>query len=77
MEPFVDGLAEEIRLGEPYGLEFDTIYMGGGTPCLLKPSQVAKILESVRGRFVLSNDVEVTIEVNPGTITSRKTKMTK
>ncbi len=69
IEPFVDGLAEEIRLGDPYGLEFDTIYMGGGTPCLLKPSQAAKILESVRGRFFFSNDVEVTIEVNPGTIT--------
>jgi oxygen-independent coproporphyrinogen-3 oxidase len=74
MEAFVDGLTKEIDLVEAYGLKFDTIYIGGGTPSLLKPSQVLKILESVRSRFVFSQNAEVTIEVNPGTISLESLK---
>ncbi len=74
MEAFVNGLTKEIDLVEAYGLKFDTIYIGGGTPSLLKPSQVLKILECVRSRFVSSPDAEVTIEVNPGTISFESLK---
>ncbi|MDT4952681.1 MAG: hypothetical protein QOJ02_819 [Acidobacteriota bacterium] len=47
----------------------NTIYFGGGTPSLLTPTQVARILEAVRERFRIERDAEVTMEMNPGTLT--------
>src|ERR1044071_8211454 len=49
--------------------DVDTIYFGGGTPSLLTPAQVAHILGSVRDRFRVAGDAEVTMEMNPGTVT--------
>jgi oxygen-independent coproporphyrinogen-3 oxidase len=47
----------------------DTIYFGGGTPSLLSPVQLETLLNSVRKRFPVSADLEVTLEMNPGTVT--------
>ncbi|HVG29638.1 MAG TPA: radical SAM family heme chaperone HemW [Pyrinomonadaceae bacterium] len=47
----------------------DTIYFGGGTPSLLAPAQVAHLMETVRANFDVSADAEVTMEMNPGTVT--------
>jgi putative oxygen-independent coproporphyrinogen III oxidase len=44
----------------------DTLYLGGGTPSLLAPGDVAGLVELVRARFGLATDAEVTIEANPG-----------
>ena len=46
-----------------------TLYFGGGTPSLLTPDQVATLIEKVRTDFRLSDNAEVTLEVNPGTAT--------
>jgi putative oxygen-independent coproporphyrinogen III oxidase len=45
----------------------DTIYLGGGTPSLLAPADLSRILSAVRARFVCSGD-EVTLEADPETI---------
>ena len=47
----------------------DTIYFGGGTPSLLSQAQLETLLNSVRKRFRVSADLEVTLEMNPGTVT--------
>jgi len=47
----------------------DTIYFGGGTPSLLSPAQLEALLNAVRERFTVSADAEVSIEINPGTVT--------
>ncbi|HLL70093.1 MAG TPA: radical SAM family heme chaperone HemW [Pyrinomonadaceae bacterium] len=47
----------------------DTIYFGGGTPSLLTPAQVGRILSAVEERFRVAPDAEVTLEMNPGTVT--------
>jgi oxygen-independent coproporphyrinogen-3 oxidase len=47
----------------------DTIYFGGGTPSLLAPAQVARLIEAVRANFRIEPDAEVTMEMNPGTVT--------
>jgi oxygen-independent coproporphyrinogen-3 oxidase len=47
----------------------DTIYFGGGTPSLLSPSQLEALLNTVRERFEVSANAEVTMEMNPGTVT--------
>jgi len=67
-DKYVRALTREIRawgeVEEPAAA--DTIYFGGGTPSLLAPSQIEQILEAVRDRFVVHEDAEITIELNPG-----------
>jgi oxygen-independent coproporphyrinogen-3 oxidase len=67
---YVPNLAKEIRsFGEVEAAEtVDTIFFGGGTPSLLSPAQVEMILNAVAERFTVSTGAEVTIEINPGTV---------
>jgi oxygen-independent coproporphyrinogen III oxidase len=46
-----------------------TLYFGGGTPSLLSPGQVASIVQAGRDLYGLEKGAEVTLEVNPGTVT--------
>lgn len=70
VDRYVDALVEEISgfPGENSGV--DTIYFGGGTPSLLLPEQVDLILRAVHDRFGVSAGSEVTMEMNPATVTS-------
>ncbi len=43
-----------------------SLYLGGGTPSLLPPEDLAGLIETVRERFGLAADAEVTLEANPG-----------
>ncbi len=45
-----------------------TIFFGGGTPSLMSPQAIARILQAVRDRFALSPTAEITMEANPGTV---------
>ena len=64
---YVIALQEEIvQMGD--GAQVDTIYFGGGTPSLLKPVEVAGIINSCRDSFDLNQDIEITLEANPETI---------
>jgi oxygen-independent coproporphyrinogen-3 oxidase len=71
---FVDALLREIDLrGEQCAERFgdvrpalDSLYLGGGTPSLLPPDDVAAIVARVRERFGMAADAEVTLEANPG-----------
>ncbi|NGO69499.1 radical SAM family heme chaperone HemW [Streptomyces boncukensis] len=64
---------EEIRLArkvlgdDPRPVE--TVFVGGGTPTLLPPADLARMLEAVRGEFGLAPDAEVTTEANPESVT--------
>lgn len=70
-ERYVHNLALEIEsFGEVESpAPVDTIFFGGGTPSLLSPPQVEMILKAVQERFVVSAGAEVTMEMNPGTVT--------
>ncbi|WP_299349209.1 radical SAM family heme chaperone HemW [uncultured Shimia sp.] len=46
----------------------NTVFFGGGTPSLMHPDVVAAILERVRTLWPTSNDMEVTLEANPGSV---------
>jgi coproporphyrinogen III oxidase-like Fe-S oxidoreductase len=46
----------------------DTIYFGGGTPSLLEPAEVARIIAACGDAFALAPDTEVTLEANPETV---------
>jgi oxygen-independent coproporphyrinogen III oxidase len=45
-----------------------TVFFGGGTPSLLSPEQFESIFKSIQNNFALTNDAEITIEANPGTV---------
>lgn len=45
-----------------------TIFFGGGTPSLLSPKQFASIFQAIRKNFILTDNAEITIEANPGTV---------
>ena len=76
---YVDALCKEIqfvgaRFNSSPGIEdrgdgkVHTIFFGGGTPSLLSPKQFEAIFKSIRDNFILTDDPEITIEANPGTV---------
>ena len=70
LERYVDALDSEIR-NSKFEIEHlaDTIYFGGGTPSLLTPKQLERILNAVRNTFTIARDAEITMEMNPATVT--------
>ncbi len=69
-EEFIDSISREIRhFSETHNpLAADTVFFGGGTPSLLKPADLEKILAALHDAFRISSDAEFTMECNPGTI---------
>jgi oxygen-independent coproporphyrinogen-3 oxidase len=62
------GTAAEV--GGEIDAEVDSIYLGGGTPSILDPSQLLRIFSAVREQFAVTRDAEVTVECAPGTLTN-------
>ena len=50
------------------GRVLNSVFFGGGTPSLMPPDTVHAILDRVRDRWTLANDVEITLEANPGSV---------
>lgn len=46
----------------------NSVFFGGGTPSLMAPEVVAGVLDAVRAAWPLANDVEITLEANPGSV---------
>jgi oxygen-independent coproporphyrinogen-3 oxidase len=69
VERYVAALCREIENFAGDTPVADTIYLGGGTPSLLSPKQVEKILNAIRRKFSLASDIELTMEMNPATVT--------
>jgi oxygen-independent coproporphyrinogen-3 oxidase len=62
-------LAEIDRLGaETPDRILNSVFFGGGTPSLMEPDLVAAIIERIRATWPMSNDPEITLEANPGSI---------
>jgi oxygen-independent coproporphyrinogen-3 oxidase len=51
---------------------FHTIYFGGGTPSLVEPKYIAKIITTLRSNFIFDEYVEITLETNPETVDGYK-----
>lgn len=64
---YVDALLGEIN-HRAHATAVQTVFFGGGTPTQLTPSQLGKILERIRTRFLLAADAEITIEANPESV---------
>src|SRR5438034_5340614 len=50
----------------------DTIYFGGGTPSLLEPEEIARIIAACTSSFDLAADREITLEANPESVTQAR-----
>ena len=77
IEKYVTSLLDEIQahglnreLAASY--EVTSIFLGGGTPSILNVSQMQRIFEVLKTSFNISQDAEITIEANPGTVTREK-----
>jgi oxygen-independent coproporphyrinogen III oxidase len=63
----------EIRQRElPEPVRTATLYFGGGTPSLMSPGEVGRLIEAAALRFGLEPGAEVTLEANPGTLTPER-----
>ena len=68
----VDALVRELELRAGYlgpNTTLDTIYFGGGTPSLLTPAELNRLLTSIQQHFQLAPGAEITLEANPDDLT--------
>jgi len=65
---YVDALLKELRAYSSKKYTVSTVFIGGGTPTILLPSQLKQILDTVQQNFNLTSDCEITIEANPATL---------
>lgn len=71
---YVDALVCQIKSfrGVAANSLVDSIYIGGGTPSVLFGEDIQRILAAVRFSFHVSDEAEITIETNPGTLDTSK-----
>ena len=76
---YVDALCKEIEIKSADFKDYivDTVFMGGGTPSILPVEMTGKIFETLRSFYNVSEDAEITIETNPGTLEISKLKAYK
>jgi oxygen-independent coproporphyrinogen-3 oxidase len=61
--------AEIDRIGTlTQGRILNTVFFGGGTPSLMEAATVQGILDRIRATWTLANDIEITLEANPGSV---------
>jgi len=58
----------EAALPQVWGRRVQSIFIGGGTPSLISPDRLNRLLEDIRSRLMLAGDCEITLEANPGTV---------
>jgi putative oxygen-independent coproporphyrinogen III oxidase len=69
---YVAALEQEIRTSPHGGARADTIFFGGGTPSLLDPAEIARIIRACAESFDLAPDAEITLEANPETSSAER-----
>ena len=72
LDEFIIAMLREMERVGNSGLFFDTLYLGGGTPSLLEAEQAAQIITAAYENFNLAPSAEITMEMNPGTLTLAK-----
>lgn len=55
-----------------YALKVSTIYIGGGTPSFIDSKHIVSIIKTIKENYNVKENAEITIEVNPGTVTKEK-----
>jgi oxygen-independent coproporphyrinogen-3 oxidase len=68
---YVHAVEQDIRRRGD-GVLADTIYFGGGTPSLLEPDEIARLIRACRQAYAIAPDAEITLEMNPETATPER-----
>ncbi|WP_437879384.1 radical SAM family heme chaperone HemW [Pseudomonas sp. LRF_L74] len=73
-EAYVDALLADLDadLRHVHGRPLSSIFFGGGTPSLFSAKALGRLLEGVEQRVPFANDIEITLEANPGTFEQAK-----
>ncbi len=74
---YINALCEEIR-SEAYkyeGFRVVSVFIGGGTPSVIDAEDIRRVLNTLRQSYRLEAECEITIEVNPGTVTEDKLRI--
>lgn len=69
IDAFVERLLIELSMRSDHSASCTSIFFGGGTPSLLTPTQMERILDRVHTCFTIAPNAECTMECNPGTVT--------
>lgn len=66
-ESYVEQLCEELRVKSELagGYQVSSIFLGGGTPSVLAPTLIVRIMESIFSHYQVKADAEISIECNP------------
>jgi len=66
---YLEALLKDFSLDVPYaqGRALTSIFIGGGTPSLMSSDFYQQLLSSIRAQIPFQNDIEITLEANPGT----------
>lgn len=77
-EQYVQELIKEIRSWKDRGdVSVSSVFIGGGTPSILKAEQIGRIMQAIKEEYDLEEDAEITMEANPGTLDSEKLAVCK
>lgn len=76
MATYVERLMAEIAVSRVFATEHkltvprvvDSVFLGGGTPSLLEPEQMARVFGAIRAAYPITRDAEITVEAAPGQI---------
>ena len=71
-DKYVLALCDEIKNGSLKEEPVSSIFIGGGTPSILKGEQIEKIMKTIYENYSVNSDAEISIECNPGTVTYEK-----
>ncbi len=73
-DDYIDRLLFDLEQEIPnvWGRKIVSIFIGGGTPSLLSPKSVERLLSSIRALLAFQSDIEITMEANPGTFEAEK-----
>jgi putative oxygen-independent coproporphyrinogen III oxidase len=69
-QEYIDALLRDLEQDLPraWGRTVYSIFIGGGTPSLFSPEAIDRLLSGIRARLPLDQNVEITLEANPGTV---------
>lgn len=74
---YMEALEKEIQSLPLQERKVTSVFIGGGTPSLVDPELIGNVLDLLKKKYSFSLDAEVTMEANPGTLTSEKLKCYK
>ena len=76
-QPYIEALLSDLDSQRHWlaGRAVDSIFIGGGTPSLFESRWIAELLEGIAQRVFLPNDIEITLESNPGSAESSRFKV--